>query len=74
MNGDEEESSDLPSTPSLLGNGVRVYFTVYLHSASHKKAIARGWNSQECRNLKKKKSLCFFNYFIEPSLTIRDER
>lgn len=40
MNGDEEESGDLPSTPSLLGNGVRVYFTAYLHSASHKKAIA----------------------------------
>lgn len=34
MNGDEEESSDLPSTP-LLGNGVRSSFTAYLHSASY---------------------------------------
>lgn len=38
MNG--EESSDLPSIPSLLGNGVRASFTAYLHSASHKKALA----------------------------------
>lgn len=70
MNGDEEEGSSLPGT-SLLWNGVRASFTAYLYSASHRRALAWGWDSQQCWNLKKKPT-GFVYYFIEPSLTIRD--
>lgn len=73
MNGDEEESSDLPSTPSLLGNGIRASFTACLRSASHKKGTGLRLGLSAVLKFKKKKPRVF-NYFIEPSLTIRDER